>query len=55
MPLEVTISDMSGRVMMRTRVTQANASVEVADQAAGMYLITLSDGQTQRVQRLVIQ
>lgn len=54
-PLDVTLSDMSGRVMLRTRAIHANATVEVKGCAPGMYLVTLSNGQAQQVQRVVIQ
>ena len=57
-PMDITVMDPAGRVVLRERVNSANGCTDVLDlenQSTGMYLVTLRGRDATATTRLIIQ
>lgn len=54
-PVEIVLTDLSGRSIMQHNVLEANASIALPVGAKGMYLLSLRSGTSLQVQRIVVQ
>jgi hypothetical protein len=52
-PVELTLTDLSGRQLLQRSVRDSNAAIPLPEGASGMYFVTVRSGNAQRVQRIV--
>jgi len=54
-PVQVVITDLTGREMQRTQMVQNNATLPLTFAGNGLYVVTVTNGNAQKVQRIVMQ
>jgi len=54
-PVEVIVSDLSGRTLHTQMAAEANAAVTLPALSAGLYLVTLRSGDARITRRVVVQ
>jgi len=49
----ITLSDMSGKTLLRQNVADQTVSIDLSNYAAGVYIITIDDGKRQTAKRII--
>lgn len=55
MPLELTVTDMAGRMVLRESIRDSNATIDLGATGRGMYVVTMRSGDAVAVQRILMQ